>query len=265
MLELIDRGPRRSSTDEHPVPLLFIHGAWHAAWCWDEHFLEYFAARGYRAVAVSLRGHGRSPGRERLRANRIRDYVDDVAEAVARLPVPPVLIGHSMGGFVVQHYLEKHTAVAAILVAPMPPTGAGRVTVYAARHHTLAFLKANAALRLGPMVATPDLARALFFSASMPDAQVNLYQRRLQDESYRAFLDMLALDLVRTKRVNRVPMLALGAENDTLLTQRQLHRTAAAYGAEVQIFGDMAHDMMLESGWEAVAERIDGWLTAQGW
>ena len=56
----------RSSTKgaagaDHPVPLLFVHGAWHAAWCWDEHFLGYFADRGYRAVALSFRGHGDSP------------------------------------------------------------------------------------------------------------------------------------------------------------------------------------------------------------
>jgi len=57
MLELIDRG---ECTDAHPVPLLFVHGAWHAAWCWDEHFLGFFADRGFRAVAVSLRGHGAS-------------------------------------------------------------------------------------------------------------------------------------------------------------------------------------------------------------
>ncbi len=261
MLELIDKG---RSTDEHPVPLLFVHGAWHAAWCWDEHFLDYFAAQGYRAVAVSLRGHGRSPGRERLRWTRIQEYADDVAETVARLPTPPVLVGHSMGGFVVQQYLEHHTPAGTILVAPIPPTGVLRVTAYIARHHTVPFLKVNAARRLGPLVATPDLARALLFSASMPDAQVNLYQRRVQDESYRAFLDMLALDLVRTKRVTRVPMLVLGAEHDIIVSQRQIHRTAAVYGAEAEIFPDMAHDMMLESGWQAVAERIDGWLTAQG-
>ena len=55
MLEVIDKG---SSTESHPVPLLFVHGTWHAAWCWDEHFLDFFADKGYRAVALSLRGHG---------------------------------------------------------------------------------------------------------------------------------------------------------------------------------------------------------------
>ncbi|HTQ17537.1 alpha/beta hydrolase, partial [Mycobacterium sp.] len=116
----------------------------------------------------------------------------------------------------------------------------------------------------GPLVATPELARDLFFSESMPDAQANSYQQRLQDESYRAFLDMLALDLVKTKHVNRIPMLVLGAEHDAIVTQREIRRTAAVYGAEVEIFRDMAHDVMLEPGWQVVAERMDGWLKTQG-
>lgn len=261
MLELIGKG---RCTDEHPAPLFFVHGAWHAAWCWDEHFLDFFAARGYRAIALSLRGHGQSSGAERLRWTRIRDYVDDVAAMVAQLPTPPVLVGHSMGGFVVQHYLARHTTVGAVLVAPIPPGGLFRATRYVARRHPAELVKVNATVSLAPLVATPELAREFFYSASTPEALVDTYQRRLQDESYRAFLDMLALDLVRTKRVNRVPMLVLGAERDTLVTQRQIHRAAAVYGAEVQTFPDMGHDMMLEPGWRAVAERIDDWLTGRG-
>src|ERR1700679_3824393 len=129
MLEVIDKG---SATESHPVPLLFVHGAWHAAWCWDEHFLDFFAAQGYRAIAVSLRGHGKSPGGERLRWTRIRDYADDVAEPSPQLPSPPVLLAHSMGGFVVQTYLEHHAAAGAVLVAPIPPTGVLRLTLHIA-------------------------------------------------------------------------------------------------------------------------------------
>ena len=262
LLEVIDKG---RSTDEHPVPLLFVHGALHAAWCWDEHFLDFFAAQGYRAIAVSLRGHGKSPGGERLRWTRIQEYADDVAQTAAQLPTEPVLIGHSMGGFVVQKYLEQHTAAGAILVQSVPPSGVLGATLRVARRHPKAFAKVNVSLRLAPLVATPELVRDVFFSASTPDDHVNCCQQRVRDESYRAFLDILALDLVRTKRVNRVPMLVLGAENDTVLfPQRQIRRTAAVYGTEAEIFPDMGHNMMLEPGWQAVAERIDGWLAARG-
>jgi pimeloyl-ACP methyl ester carboxylesterase len=57
MLEVIDKG---SGSEAHPAPLLFVHGGWHGAWCWDEHFLRFFADKGYQALAVSLRGHGNS-------------------------------------------------------------------------------------------------------------------------------------------------------------------------------------------------------------
>jgi pimeloyl-ACP methyl ester carboxylesterase len=169
-----------------------------------------------------------------------------------------------MGGFVVQKYLEHHTAAGAILMQSVPPTGVLSATLRIARRHPIQFAKVNASLSLAPLVATPELARELFFSASTPEKQVNAYQSRLQNESYRAFLGMLALDLVKTKQVNRIPMLVLGAEDDPIIvSQRQIRRTATVYGAEAEIFPDMGHDMMLEPGWRAVAERIDGWLTAR--
>ena len=83
-----------------------MHGSFSDARVWDENFLPYFARRGYAAHAVSLRGHGRSEGHQHLHTWRLSDYVADLTQAVATLPAPPVLIGHSMGGMVLQKYLE---------------------------------------------------------------------------------------------------------------------------------------------------------------
>ena len=130
MLEVIDRG---ACTDCHPVPLLFIHGAWHGAWCWDEHFLNFFADKGYRALALSVRGHGNSPTTKPLRACSLADYVDDVAGVADGLPTPPAVIGDSMGGLIVQKYLEKHAAPAGVLMASLPPLGGLRFTTRVVR------------------------------------------------------------------------------------------------------------------------------------
>lgn len=71
---------RRPPVTPHPTPLLFVHGAWHGAWCWNEHFLPYFADKGYLAYALSLRGHAGSPPTKPLSLNGIWDYVADVAQ-----------------------------------------------------------------------------------------------------------------------------------------------------------------------------------------
>jgi hypothetical protein len=42
-MEVIDKGRCGGS---HPVPLVFAHGAFQAAWCWDEDFLDFFAGHG---------------------------------------------------------------------------------------------------------------------------------------------------------------------------------------------------------------------------
>jgi hypothetical protein len=41
-LEVIDKGP---CSESHPTPMLFVHGANHAACCWDEYVLDFFARR----------------------------------------------------------------------------------------------------------------------------------------------------------------------------------------------------------------------------
>lgn len=259
-LEIISKYP---SDPTHSTPLLFVHGAWHAAWCWDVHFLDYFAQHGFAAHAVSLRGHGNSEGRDNLRWTRIADYVEDVAKAAQRLPSPPVVIGHSMGGLVVQKYLEDYPAPAAVLLASVPPAGVLATVLRIAGRHPVALMKVNLTFSLFPLVATPCLAREAFFSESLADEQVLSYSKRLQDESYLGFLDMLAFNLPKPRRV-KTPLLVLGAALDTIFNPREVEATARAYNTKAEIFADVAHDVMLESRWQAVAERILVWLKERG-
>jgi pimeloyl-ACP methyl ester carboxylesterase len=255
-LEIISKIPAEHG---HPTPLLFIHGMMHGAWCWDVHFLEYFARHGFAAHAVNLRGHGGSVGREELRWTRIASFVDDVVAAVRQLPAPPVLIGHSMGGFVVQKYLERNDAPGAVLLSSPPPVGLWRTTLRIARRHPLVFGKVNLTLSLQPVIATPTLAREAFFSSDFPNEALSDYWKQMQDESYMAFLDMVALDLPKPMDV-KTPLLILGAARDTMLSASEIEATARAYHTQCQIIPDVAHNSMLEARWETVAERMLSWL-----
>lgn len=245
------------------TPLLFIHGAWHGAWCWAEHFLPYFSDHGYASHALNLRGHGKSPIRGSVRFARIHDYVADVEEAVAQLPTAPVLIGHSMGGFIIQKYLERHTTPAAILLASPPPTGVRGAALRLARLDFRSLALVNLRMSLYPPVDTPEKMRRLLFSADMPDDLVKEYFGKLQDDSYIGYLDMLLFALPDPTRV-KTPLLVLGAADDQNFSITEIEATARAYHAPYEIFPNMAHDMMLEQGWEEVAARIATWLQSRG-
>ncbi len=254
MLELIAHKP---ANQVKKTPLLFVHGAWHGAWCWNEYFLPYFINKGYSVYALSLRGHGQSSGKERLRWTSAADYLADISDTITQLPEKPVIVGHSMGGYLVQRYLEYVTLPGGILLASVPPQGAWRVTMQSARRFPRNFLKLNLKLSLYPLVETAELAQFHFFSSTMPPEQVNRYFAQLGDESYHCFLDMLSF-LPNPAKV-KAPMLVLGAENDAIISADEVKATAQAYNTEPHFF-PMAHDMMLEAGWEKVAEKMVAWL-----
>ncbi len=259
-LEVITCDPTEPA---HPTPILFVHGMWHAAWCWAENFLPFFGQHGYRASAVSLRGHGGSDGRDRLRWNTLADYVSDVAEVAGRFATPPIVVGTSMGGMVVQKYLESHPAPAAVLIGSGPPSGVIPATVRTFLRHPAAVLKANLTLSMFPVVGTPELAQDALFSGALPQEQRAKYIDKLQDESYRAYLDMLGLNLPQAKKI-KTPMLVLGSANDAIVSVAEVENTARAYGVEAEIFPAMGHNAMLEPGWQQVAERMLAWFKARG-
>jgi alpha-beta hydrolase superfamily lysophospholipase len=243
-----------------PTPLLFIHGMWHGAWCWDN-FLDFFADAGYHATALSLRGHGGSKGE--IRGSTIADYVSDVEHVARKFKTPPVIIGHSMGGFITQKYLETNKAPAAVLLASNPHNGLWAGFARLTLHNPLVTLKCALQWRLYPVIQNPKDARWALFSTDMPEEEFLKYHECMSDESMRAMLDLLGMNLAHPKHV-QTPLLILGAEKDTVITLGDVHATARAYGVNAEIFPNMAHDMMLEAGWKSVAERILNWLKEKG-
>lgn len=256
-LEVLSSSPAGAARE---TPLLFVHGAYADAWCWSENFLPFFAEQGWNAYALSLSGHGASAGRERLDSLSIADYVRDVAQVIARLPARPVLIGHSMGGFIVQKFLEHESVPAVVLMAAVPPHGLlGSAFGLAFSRPTL--LRDLNRIMGGGAVAIETLREALF-AQPVDAARLTHFLRHMQPESHRAIWDMTLFDLPHVARMQRPPMLILGADFDHLIPAAAVEMTARTYGLEAEYFAGMGHGMMLEADWRKVAQRIADWLDA---
>lgn len=289
-LEVITHIPARL---KHKTPLLFIHGAFTGAWCWEEHFLQFFAEAGFAAHALSLSGHGGSRGRDQLETLSISDYVNDVREVVDQLPTPPILIGHSMGGFIVQKYLEQHTAPAAVLMCTVPPQGMMSVAFNALFTRPALMNNLNDMME-GGKASYESLRDALFAQEVSPDDLKRFYHLS-QPESHRAIWDMTLFSLPSASQILenlgsskaskngrplpreggrgdslpnvpapegvRARLLVLGAEHDHLMPASTAQMTAFTYGIDAEIFPGMGHGLMLERDWRVVAERIKAWIT----
>jgi len=109
--------------------IVFIHGMYMTSLCW-ERWVTHCQAKGYKCLAPNW------PGRDQpidvLRKNHpdpqlgkltLTDVVGHFENVIGKLNENPILIGHSMGGLVVQLLLQKDLAAAGVAIESAPPMG----------------------------------------------------------------------------------------------------------------------------------------------
>jgi len=236
--------------------ILFVHGAGHGAWCWNEHFTEWFERRGYHVTAPDLPCHGEQD-RTGVKKIPLDTYIATIAAEAAMLEPPVILIGHSMGGFIIQKYLESNQADLAVLLASVPPSGVGGMMRRMATHRPLAFLHT---MLTGEATKNARVTRDYFFSPDTADRVVDATHQRLQQESSQVLKDMMKA--LHPERVLS-PVVVIGAEHDWLVAPpRELTATAHAFGT-LPITMPAGHDMMLDFAWEQVAAEVERAITAR--
>jgi len=241
-------------TNSKSPPLLFVHGAYHGSWCWKENFLPYFSSKGFPSYALSLRGHGGSAGREKIHSFSLSDYVNDVLETMLLLRNKPVLIGHSMGGAVVQKvlHLQPDKIKAVVLMASVPPNGMLKNSLWLYLTNFKEILQmslSNDKKRKRNFIASK------FFSKGLPPNKWDGFAQLLQQESNKALKDLNKQIVPKSIRAN-VPMLVLGSKKDCYFSERTTISIGNTYKTEPVIFSNISHDMMLDPEWKTAADQI---------
>ena len=187
----------------------------------------------------------------------IGDYVTALENEVQKLNSSPIIIGHSMGGLIVQKFLEKNACKKAVLIASVPPYGVIKTTLRFLRkpHAYPALLGLN----LYGLVNSLDKSRDAFFSKELPSEELTEYTNKLCSESYLAFLNML-LPRIKVNHHLKIPMLVIGGKEDTIFLENEVKDTAKKYNAELKMFDNIAHDMMLDINHEKVSKEIISWI-----
>jgi 3-oxoadipate enol-lactonase len=206
------------------IPVVFLHGIGGGARSFAPQIAS-FAARGYQPVALDLLGYG---GRAPADAMTFDALAEDVELAIGTLD-KPVLVGHSMGGMVVQSLLRRrpHGYRAAVLSCTSPafgnPAGDFQRKFVADRLAPLDAGKTMADAAPGAadgiMAPEPDPAgRALFIEgyAAVPA------------QTYRAAVKCLVTFDERANLPNiKVPVLCLAAEHDRNAPVQVMEKMAA--------------------------------------
>ena len=252
--------------------IVFIHGMFLTPRCWRG-WRRFFRERGYRCLAPAWPWHEGDPRilRERIPVEtghmELRDVVEKCHALCAGLREKPVLIGHSLGGLVVQVLVNRGLAKAGVCIESAPPNG--MLTF------DWGFLKSNAAIANPLMGDAPYMISEREFGErfcnTMTKEQIHeAYMKYAVHESRNVLRGSLGaagrVDLTR----EHAPLLFIAGDQDRVIPDKLEQKVAAAYApsagvADFKEFPGRDHFICGERGWEEVASYVEGWLMAEPW
>jgi pimeloyl-ACP methyl ester carboxylesterase len=247
--------------------VVFIHGMYMTSLCWEQ-WLEAFRDKGYKCMALAW------PGRDRpvdvlrkaqpdpqLGKLTLSDVVNHMADTIRMLAEKPVVIGHSMGGLVLQQLLQKDLAAAGVAIDSAPPMG-----VFSTRW---SFLKSNWP-HITPFVSAGDPVQMSFkrfqytFVHSLPEAEQRAaYDRYVVPESRRVPRESLAARIDFKKA--HAPLLLVAGSDDHLIPASLNRSNWARYAqagsvTDFKEFAGRTHFIIGQKNWQEVANYIVEWL-----
>ncbi len=257
-LELIEHLPDMPT--QQPA-VLFVHGSCVGAWIWAETFLPYFKAHGFPAYALSLTGHGGSPGRERLNYLRLSDYTEDTDAAIRRIGQPLVLVGHSMGGAVVQNVIRTGgQALGIVLMASVPAHGLGLASTMMMLRDPELWQQLAIFNSLWAGSIDRDVLRRGLLSDRIDAAEFETRMAQTHFESPLVGMELATFPNFAAFPWQMPPTLILGGGDDRFLPVSEIQATASYYGTEAVILEEMSHTMMVDPDWQIAADTVIDWI-----
>jgi pimeloyl-ACP methyl ester carboxylesterase len=250
--------------------VMFIHGAWLTPAAWGP-FRDRFEAAGFHTHAPAWPFEDVPPSELRMRPDpaletlSIEAVVEHYESRILGLREPPILVGHGLGGLFVQLLLDRGLGVAGVALDPLPfrsvrPT---MRSLWSALPSLLRWRSWRRTLTLPFEQFAADVAQTL------PSAELRVaYDRWVVPTPGRIFWQaMLGIGTrVNVRNPVRAPLLLVAGEADRIVPPSmvraafQKQRQSAAVTA-LRTFPGRSHFLILERGWEEVADFVRRWAT----
>lgn len=261
------------------TPVVLIHGAWLHKSSWES-WAERFASSGFAVHVPGWPGEAASAAEGRRDPDPSRDLglenlVAHYEVFVRSLDIPPVLIGHSLGGLMVQHLFSLGLGRAAVALAPMPADGAWQDPP---RNGFRSLGLTGSGDHRGFVPLPRSQFRHTFANTVGEDEAARLFERHVVPAPHRLLADLgfgpddprgPAQIVVDTVTAARGPLLFVSGQEDRVIPDAVTRAAYKAYGdsaavTDLKQFADRGHSLVIDSGWRTVAGYVLAWLAANG-
>ncbi|MBO0907520.1 alpha/beta hydrolase [Arthrobacter sunyaminii] len=262
---------------EDRTPVVFIHGLWLHSTSWDP-WLELFQEHGYAPWAPGWPGEPDSlPAAnafpEPMAGTGVAEALSHYEGLIRRLPRPPVLVGHSFGGLLAQQLLARGLAAGAVAVAPVQFRGVLRLPPV--QLASLLPVLRNPRNVHTIVRQTPQRFRRNFANAVSERESYDLHATCVMPAPGRPLFQAAAANLNPRTAVRvdtaaaRGPLLLVGAGRDRVVPASVVRAAARRYrsSASVTEYAELegsGHSLVIDHGWQILAEAVLGFLNRHG-
>jgi len=267
-----EAGKTRGMTTK-PNTIVLVHGLWVTPRSW-EHWVERYRSQGYTVLAppypgfeVEVEALNADPTPiERLDLAQVTGHLQSV---LSELPSPPILMGHSAGGAVVQILLDRGYGAAGVAVNSAPTEGV-LISPPSQIKSTFPVLK-NPANRHKAVGLTDEQWRYAFTNTFTEDESRRLYERYAVPAPGAIVWNGLLANFqpghqdawVDYHNDRRAPLLFVSGGEDHLMPPSVQRSNAKHYKStavtEVEEYPGYAHLLPAQEGWEDIADHVLGW------
>ena len=256
-------------------PVVLVHGLWLTPRSW-EGWKERFESRGHQVLAPAwprMQGDVEDIRRDPSPLNGlgITEIADHYAGIVQGLDHPPIIMGHSFGGLIVELLLDRGLGVAGVAISPAPVKGVLRIPPSQLRSAFPAL--GNPANRKRTVELTPKQFRYAFTNTMSDEEAQAAYDRyqvpgpaRPLFQAAFANFNPNAANKVDFHRDDRPPLLVMGNDQDHTVPASVSKEAAKRLGKSKAVvdykeWAGRPHFTAGAPGWEDVADYALEWAT----
>jgi pimeloyl-ACP methyl ester carboxylesterase len=257
--------------------IVLIHGLWTTPLAF-EFWAHNYSERGYMVYAPSwpgmesdIRALRRTP--DSFASLGLREITDHYERFVLALDEPPILVGHGIGGLVVQALLDRGLGICGVAVASAPIRGIWTLPYSKMRVVTPQLFKSRRSRRT--VALTPAQFHYAFMNTSSREEAQRAFERyavpgprRVLFQAELANLNPFAETAINVRRNNRAPLLLIAGSQDHLAPPSVVLANARAYRnslatTDFREYPGRAHFIIAQSGWREVANYTLDWVQDQ--
>lgn len=259
------------------TPVVFIHGLWLHASSWQP-WMDLFGQKGYAPVAPGWPGEPNTIQAARANADAVAGIgIDRVTEHYARVisaqPQAPVIVGHSFGGLIAQKLAGLGYGRAAVAIDPAQIKGVKPLPLAQLRSGFPVL--GNPANKKRAVSLTASQFRYGFGNAIDKESSDTLFDRWTIPSPGRPLFEAAFANFhkdspakVNTDNDKRGPLLLISGQKDHTVPDVVTRAAYKLYGnstavTDLKQFPDRGHSLVIDQGWQEVADYVLGWIAAQ--